>query len=566
MPSLTDVLLPVKKRSNYPLNQVRRLSMAPGVGYPVLVEEVLPGDVYSVDTESLIKTYPLLAPLLGSFEMRFDFFFIPTRLYQQEMDTNRVMFKPSDTIFPRMIMPQNNIAEANASYDVLGDGRLSPKASVHKSSLFEHLGAAAGAISIGDGTGAASRYLTAVSLIGYYDIFRNYYANTQEGFMYIFDGTEPQSGSSFPGLKRVSLASIDALIQDCLTTPGVDITGHHYANSVGSDWYPWKTAHLSEQGGLWLCSYKSDMLTAYLSQATYTDMVTSSNINVESGQVTVNQIRFASHLMEYFERGLVAGGRYDDWVEAQYGVKCNRDLCIPEFLGRISSSVVFQDVVSTSNSQAPDSTAETGLGDLGGRGHGYVRGRKIRFSAEENGYFMCIATLVPRVSYCEGVAPYLFKSDLMDVHSPQLERIGFQLLPEGYATYQPQYTYQLDSSGKPVSANFNFRNRMGSGYGFQPAWTEYRTALDRSCGEFGNHGDLAYWVLNRHFSGVYKQSGESAPTPLYASYENYSSYVFPHLFTYPFADQNVNAENFLVQVAFDVKAGRPVGKMVMPTL
>lgn len=567
MPALVEVLLPKKKRSNYNLSQVRRFSMAPGLGYPVLVEEVLPNDVFTVDTESLVKTYPLLAPLLGSFELRFDFFFCPTRLYQQEMDTNRVMFKPQNTNFPFAKVPVVYSSTAS-TYNITHGDMVYPGNCVKKSSLLEHLGLAAGSCNVvPEGSGADHIYMNVVPLVAYYDIFRNYYANTQEGFMYVARrGSKSTPGAtSALGFQRVALSQIDALIQACLSTPGIDLSDWK-TSGLGGDWKPVPYSYSDDQDGLWTCSYRSDMLTAYLSQATYTDMVTSSSINVENNQVTVNQIRFASHLMEYFERGLVAGGRYDDWVEAQYGVKCNRDLCIPEFLGRIKSSVVFQDVVSTSNSKAGDAgeSVETGLGDLGGRGHGYVHGRKIRFSAEENGYFMCIATLVPKVSYCQGVAPYMLKTDLMELHSPQLERIGFQTLPEAYATMIGEFRKTTDQSG---TSTFTFTpsNRTKSGYGYQPAWTEYRTALDRNVGDFGELGDLNYWVINRRFTTSYQWSSSSQEIVVDSS-DNFSSYIFPSHFSYPFADQSVDAENFLVQVAFDIKAGRPVGKQVMPTL
>lgn len=565
MPALLDVLLPKKKRSNYNLSNVRRFTAAPGVGYPVMVQEMLPGDTFSISAETLIKTYPLLAPLLGSFEARIDFFFAPTRLYQQEMDTNRQYYTPGSYRFPYGYLGGSK--EDSVSYLRLPDGRLNPSGSVSKSSLFEHLGFGAGSYErFGDDL--VRRSVNAIPLILYYDIFRNYYCNPQESFMYIFNKDDSESFTTTPGLRKVTLAVLDQFILDVVKNPGLNINDRIYATDVSYNWQPWRVARNGGPlGGLWCCAYKSDLLTAYLSQGTYSNMVTSSRVNVENGQVTVNQIRFASHLMEYLERGLVAGGRYDDWVEALYGVKCGKDLCIPEFLGRVSSDVVFQDVVSTSNSKAVDASAstETGLGDLGGRGHGYLHGRPVRFSVEEHGYVMAIMTIVPKVSYCQGVDPLYFKTDMQDIHSPQMERIGFQLLPEAYATMQPKYSYNVGQDSSVTSVSWYDVDRAAAGYGYQPAWSEYRTALDRNCGDFGNFGDLKYWVINRNFSGVYNSTG-SSQSQTYSSFDNFSSYVLPHLYTYPFADQSVDAENFLVQVAFDVKARRPVGKQVMPTL
>ena len=91
MAKLMDVLVKVPKSSNFNLSKKVRFSMAPGLLYPVYVKDVLAGDVVPMSMTGLIKSHATLAPLMGSFKLQFDRFFIPDRLYTPSLRGNRVV-------------------------------------------------------------------------------------------------------------------------------------------------------------------------------------------------------------------------------------------------------------------------------------------------------------------------------------------------------------------------------------------------------------------------------------------------------------------------------------------
>jgi hypothetical protein len=386
--------------------------------------------------------------------------------------------------------------------------------------------------------------------------------------------------------------------------------------------------------GLLFCTHNSDMLTAYLSSSQYETLVTQNSVGVDDGYFTVNQLRVANHMQKAYERSIVSGGRYDDWVYAQFGIRTNKNLCIPELLGCISSQILFDDVTATNfdydGSNSPygggDGLNEaSSLGVQGGKGYGSLNSRNIHFTASEHGYIMALYTIKPNVSYSSRTNPLYTKIQLQDLYQPQLQNIGFQPLMKYNYSSQPTWTATSFYSPFPDSQNLSSNNPFGLGIGYQPAYTEYMTALNESHGRFNQFlGDLPYWVNNRGFqtyqlastsvasngsanipvstgsSIFYGSSGTDTTSPVGASptyaslvatgmsvygqygssfqlstYGNYSrsiidtsfsatSYVRDWQFQFPFVYQNV--DNFFINFYFDFKARRPISKSLMPTL
>lgn len=541
MALLKDIFIKKPKRSNFDLSRRLNMTMAPGPGYITLCDEVLPGDSWAIRQVQDIRTYPLLAPLFNSFTIQNAYFFVPSRLYCQQMDINQRKFFKGECPFPTFEAPYVSTPGGSRAL------------SVKKSSLLELLGLPANFLYVRrNESDTTTPLLNAVPLLGYYDIFRNYYANSQENEFYLISASQPGGSPEAPRdtmLARFDLDSLDDFFYEMIKAPGQDFTTVWTQQVVDSDGdaatSPLLFSRTTPLGGLWLRTHKSDMFTAWLNQATYNDMVNSSRINVENGSITVNQIRFGSSLMRYYEKGILSNGRYDDWVEVQYGVKCDQNLCIPELLGVISSSIVFDEVIATADTGQGTNGS---VGDLGGKGYGQTVGKPIRFSASEHGYIMCITSIIPNVMYSQGVSPYLFRTDLEQVYAPDFDRIGFQPLPLEY----------LYSVTPPIGLYSPEWKSLGIGY--QAAYQELMTATDRSIGDLGVGGDLEYWNIVRDFAADFDPEGQSTVIP------NTTSYINPDQYSYAFANQSLTAENFIVQNRFDVWVRRCKGKQITPKL
>lgn len=712
------------------------MDMTPGLLYPVFTEEVLPGDSLKIYPQVSITTAPPLAPLMSSHSVELSFFFVPTRLYVQEMDINRLQFSPAQTIYPTALplsfgrllewgddapsgtfryAPQrilaesfgfgssdSNIVSSEVKYGSLAnnylqyyalsdaagedvftatrrlsngvEAALNPYSAKHLLAYCDMQGSRenfpwyvrptrAMVFSSGNpaidwsGTDTLSVALSnlrtkspallrnAIIPIGYYDIFRNYYANTQEQNFFInayslctrynnvylsgrdlgnFLSTElvpaetwmtsnyltitdekiertPKDVLPFCTWARVPLKSLDDFIMKFVqgeksfeaawySTVGLNEQRGTLFNALDVfDAVPFSptgiipfipeaamyevnapmTLGRLANHGLVARTYSPDFNSVWLSQGVYQEMLESSKINVQNSQITVQQIRTASHLLEYDERGLVAGGRYDDWVYGQFGRKVRNRLCIPDYLGRYKSLITFDDLYSTAG------TDNQPLGSLSGKGTGFIEAdRPISLVSPEHGYIIGLASIAPEVSYGDGYNDLYDKTTFADIYAPVLDRIGFQprmFTNVAAAQYPRAETNPNGSLPDALSVDmiqnaWDVKTDVKSkdlSLGYLPAWTEYTTALDRVHGAFVRGNELDYWVLSRDY-------GVSEPEIDYffsVSPNFATSYILPFHFRYPFADTLADkVGNFYAQFVFDVVASRRIGKTVMPTL
>lgn len=686
MALLRDVIMDrVQPYANHDLSRRNRFTASPGIGYPVLVQLVSPGDTFHIRHVGSVETYPMLAPLKGSFKLQLSYFFVPHRLYTQSMDVNRLNFSPQDVKFPTFNFPVYCVPNLYWSPGSLGyvtsgitqyPAVSSETRPVYQGTLLDYLGfgsqygnvAILNAPSLGNNptvpgvtsafnatpTQALPRF-DATPLIGYYDIMRNYFLNSQEPsfFIYSCNNSYPIAAPSvswfngrFAGFRCIprpfALSDLDALIYYFVQNEGADFnmawfsklsdsTGNptllfnsvvggqvpridSYGNtiwpnlvglvdsgflsagkpnseyvyqlpatgdSINNTWVDLATCDVRNHGCV-AVTHRPDLFTAWLSKGAYDDMVSSSTINVANNQVTVNQIRMANHLLKYDERGLVAGGRYADWVYSQFGVSTNNKLCIPELLGVSSSALVFNEVVNQTTGES-DIPTQSGLGGVSSKGQGFLNGYRQTCHFVESGYLIAIFTIIPNVSYSTNINPGFFKYEYGDLYAPELAKIGFQTLPipwlignpfsvrGGYSVLPSLDSnitgayYTVAGSGQGNSWSFGGANGpdLSQAIGYQPAWQEYMTAVDELHSDLANTGRLYYWSIARSFSGGLGWYNTAAFNGFRF---NYTSYVLADQFSYAFADQAITAQNFICELSFDIVAKRQIGKRVMPSL
>ena len=163
-------------RSTHDLSYVWRNTQSPGTLVPFLCELALPGDVHEIQLNANVLTHPTVGPLFGSFKLQLDVFECPIRLYNAQLHNNKlgIGLDMSKVIFPTLNVVYNK------EYDnpLQTEGQING-AQVNPSCVRSYLGFnGIGRIypsgqSITEGTQAMPELM-------YYDIFKNYYANTQE--------------------------------------------------------------------------------------------------------------------------------------------------------------------------------------------------------------------------------------------------------------------------------------------------------------------------------------------------------------------------------------------------
>lgn len=282
--------------------------------------------------------------------------------------------------------------------------------------------------------------------------------------------------------------------------------------------------------GLALKTYQSDINTNWVNTE-WIDGETGINaitaIDTSSGSFTLDTLNLAKKVYTMLNRIAVSDGSYNAWIQTVYTSGGLNHVETPIYLGGSSLEIEFQEVVNNSG------TEDQPLGTLAGRGIATShKGGNIVFKADEPGYIFCITSLTPRVDYFQGNEWDNYLLTLDDLHKPQLDGIGFQ-----------------DRLYRSVNANTVYAMSSKS-IGKQPAWIEYMTNVNKTYGNFALVENEGWMCLNRVFGDI----------------STYTTYVFPHLYNNIFADTDITAQNFWIQIAFNTKPRRVMSAKVIPNI
>ena len=282
--------------------------------------------------------------------------------------------------------------------------------------------------------------------------------------------------------------------------------------------------------GLALKTYQSDINTNWVNTE-WLDGETGINaitaIDTSSGSFTLDTLNLAKKVYTMLNRIAVSDGSYNAWIQTVYTSGGLNHVETPIYLGGSSLEIEFQEVVNNSG------TEDQPLGSLAGRGIATNhKGGNIVFKADEPGYIFCITSITPRVDYFQGNEWDNYIMTLDDLHKPQLDGIGFQ-----------------DRLYRSVNANIPYAMASKS-IGKQPAWIEYMTNVNKTYGNFALVENEGWMCLNRIFGGI----------------NTYTTYVFPHLYNNIFADTDITAQNFWIQIAFNMKPRRVMSAKIIPNI
>ena len=174
--------------STHDISTIFRSSIGVGMLVPFCKILCQKGDIIDINLINKTLSQPTLGPLFGSFKLQHFMFFGGFRLYNSWLHNNRtgIGMKMSDIKLPMMLAQTfGTTSEA--------------KTNISSSALYKYLG---WSNSRRTGTDAAQGvYKNGVPLLLYLDIFKNFFANTQENKFYMISnvGSEPTIKAGFGG-------------------------------------------------------------------------------------------------------------------------------------------------------------------------------------------------------------------------------------------------------------------------------------------------------------------------------------------------------------------------------
>lgn len=356
-------------------------------------------------------------------------------------------------------------------------------------------------------------------------------------------------------LTPFKLSNIDDMRYDLLSNNRLgakftigNITGEHpqegqylpYSVLTTTDWNKYS------MNGLVLKTYQNDIFNNWLN----TDWIEGENsineitqVAVTDGKFSMDALNFAQKLYNMLNRIAVAGATYEDWQDVVYEEVKRRQIESPIFCGGISQEIMFDEIVQTAPANGDP------LGTLGGRGRlipQTKKGGKIHIKCDEACFIIAIVSLTPRIFYTQGNEFYLTDIITMDdLHKPAMDGIGFQdLIGERLAWWDTRLIWA--SPTNPI------RSKIGK----LPAWIEYMTSYDRAHGDFAEEEGKGYMILNRN----YERDGETG------GIKDATTYIDPHKYNYAFAYNALDAQNFWLEIAFNIQARRLMSARMIPSV
>ena len=594
---LLNVDFPKPNHSNFNLGRKNVISADVGYLYPVYVEEVLANSYKRLDVEALVQCNATVAPVMSGFTTKLEAFFIPTRIYHQHL-LNNDRANNYDDDFPLHYFPwlhyNDTYTLKGGSTTNIGRVRLYNDCG----SLLDYLGMfPSGWNSLSWTNTGTSINITAYPFIGYFDIFRNYYANPydeqipfrvdNDAFSYVSFSAQARADGNVnlkqfdTFVNRVRAQSLNAagsptavnvfnLFNDVMTYSRAVTSGDNstqfYTTSVplfsngNVDYYSNNGLHF----GLLRRTYKDDYFNARISSDFVQYLKEQSRVKVnDSGEFDITQLRLANRIAKYVDKLGFSDSRFGTWLKVHFGTRLNDRMDIPQFLGSISSTVAFDDIISNAQTGESDViTSNEALGSRAGLGSGYIKnkGSFFEFKAVEPGYIIVLFSLVPNVTYSQGIKKMYLRQRFSDIYTPEYDAIGYQdlhtveLSAVGYAVDRST----ISSSAINGPLQFGDYNKV---VGKQPSWLEYMTSIDESHGLVQDFTQYGYWTLNRPFDlNAYFGKGNDREPAL-----NYTTYIQPELFNNIFA-VNKLTDNFQVQFRFYDRTSQPMSKQVLPRL
>lgn len=187
-------------------------------------------------------------------------------------------------------------------------------------------------------------------------------------------------------------------------------------------------------------------------------------------------LRQAEFLQKWKEIAQAGNQDYKDFVKRVWNTNVGdgySERC--EYLGGTSSSLDINEVVN--NNITSDNVA-----DIAGKGFGISNGN-VRFDSRGRyGVLMCIYHALPIVDYTTNYqAPMHTRVNAADFANPVFDKVGMQ----------PVYLSNMDNE---VWQSTSGRFSVPLPIGYAPRYIDYKTAIDRSVGDFKN--TLKNWVLS----------------------------------------------------------------------
>lgn len=542
----TRVKTPKPPVNKFDLSHDKMLTAQMGKLYPILCQEMVPGDRFRVQSDMMCRTVPLVSPAFGSLKAYIHYFFVPNRLLWNGWEDFITGGEDgTDRLVPPYVTYSDFIRDIHNFYGVssnIGLGLLGDYFGLPISDTFE------------------TSNLTPVSLLpfrAYALIWNEYYrdqnVDNEIDIEFEVGGRIPlgSSSSSVYTFNYHRLLRSRRWLKDYFTSalptpqrgPDVTLPIAGQANVVLSETNN-AGRFVAPNGASMAPPDRYDVIASNINSATSGYSISAAPSKTESGYsltydpngslkadlstataVTINDLRRAIALQKFYEISARSGSRYKEMIMGHFHVtSSDARLQRPEYLGGGVSTINISEIPQTSatGSASPQ-------GNLAGKGFGIGRSNRSSFFAEEHGYLIGILSIVPDAIYFQGINKSWNRLNQEDYYWPSFAHLGEQPILKS-ELYCP-----TDS------------NTFSQLFGYSPRYAEYKYAPNTIHGLFRTQ--LANWIFARKLS---------------AANLNSDFLQVPNI-TNPYAVQD-DTDKYLIWISHRIDALRPMPFFGTPSI
>jgi hypothetical protein len=207
----------------------------------------------------------------------------------------------------------------------------------------------------------------------------------------------------------------------------------------------------------------------------------SGDLTATGAQATINQLRQAIAVQQYYEEMARGGSRYREQVQAIWDVIISdKTVQVPEYLGGGRYHVNINQIVQTSGQQTSN---DTPIGETGAMSVTPINESSFTKSFEEHGFVIGVCCVRHNRSYQQGLERFWSRKDRLDYYVPQFANLG----------EQPVKKKEIMLTGEATDDET---------FGYQEAWADYRMKPNRVSGLMRSNatGTLDFW----HYADNYK--------------------------------------------------------------
>lgn len=211
---------------------------------------------------------------------------------------------------------------------------------------------------------------------------------------------------------------------------------------------------------------------------TYTGVTLGADLS-QVNATTINQLRQAFQVQKYYEQLARGGSRYREMIYSLFHTKISdKTVQIPEYLGGTRITINMSQVIQTSGT-----TTESPQGNTAAVSVTPYNGSIFTKSFEEHGYVIGVCCIRHDHTYQQGLERMWSRKTNLDFYYPVFANLGEQAILKK----------ELYLTGTSTDEQ---------AFGYQEAWAEYRMKPNRICGKFRSNatGTLDSWHYGDNYT------------------------------------------------------------------